>query len=274
MSLATVISLTAALIIVGMFLLLSININNFLSNTESQFVAVAYLKDGLSDEQVNKLVQDTKDLQGVKQVKYVSEEEAFEKLKEDLSEHEEVLAGIIENPLPSSIEIMVTESMFLEDIAFELNQYNEIEEVNYGGQLTKNMMLVFDFVRKTGIAIISILIFIAILIMVSVIKISVHSRHEEIEIMALVGATSWFIRWPFIIEGFLKGIFSSILAVLILAEGYLYYTEKIKEYLPFLSISSNQTTLIRVMIIIILLGVLIGVLGSMISLRKIRFEEI
>lgn len=274
MSLATIISLTATLIIVGMLLLISLNINKFLINVESQLVAVAYLKDGLSDEQVNKLLQDTQDFQGVKQVVYVSKEEAFEKLKEDLSDHEEVLAGIVENPLPSSIEIMVTESIFLEDIAFELNQYNGVEEVNYGGQLTKNMMLVFDFIRKTGIAIISILIFIAILIMVSVIKISVHSRHEEIEIMSLVGATSWFIRWPFVIEGFLKGMFSSVFAVLVLAKGYLYYIDKITEYLPFLNISSNQTTLIRILVIIILLGVLIGVLGSMLSLRKIRYEEI
>jgi len=274
MSFATIISLTATLIIVGIFLLIYLNINLFLNDIESQLVAIAYLKDDISEEDINKLVQDTNELQGVKEVRYISKEAAFQKLKEDLSEHEDMLAGIPENPLPASIEILVTETDFLEEIAFQLNQYNGIEEVNYGGQLTKNLILVFDFVRNAGLAIISLLIFISILIMVSVIKISVHSRHEEIEIMSLVGATSWFIRWPFIIEGFLKGLFSSFLAVIVLTKGYLYYMEKVKMILPFINIYSDQVILIRIAVTIILLGVFIGIFGSMISLSKIRYEEL
>ncbi len=274
MSFATIISLTATLIIVGIFFLISLNVNLFLDDIESQLVAIAYLKDDISEEDINKLVQDTSELQGVKEVKYISKEAAFQKLREDLSEHEDMLAGIPENPLPASIEILVTETGFLEEIAFQLNQYNGIEEVNYGGQLTKNLILVFDFVRNTGLAIISLLIFISVLIMVSVIKISVHSRHEEIEIMSLVGATSWFIRWPFIIEGFLKGLFSSFLAVIVLIKGYLYYMEKVRMIIPFLNICSDQVILIRIAVTIILLGVFIGIFGSMISLSKIRYEEL
>jgi len=274
MSFATIISLTATLIIVGIFFLISLNVNLFLDDIESQLVAIAYLKDDISEEDINKLVQDTSELQGVKEVRYISKEAAFQKLREDLSEHEDMLAGIPENPLPASIEILVTETGFLEEIAFQLNQYNGIEEVNYGGQLTKNLILVFDFVRNTGLAIISLLIFISVLIMVSVIKISVHSRHEEIEIMSLVGATSWFIRWPFIIEGFLKGLFSSFLAVIVLIKGYLYYMEKVRMIIPFLNIYSDQVILIRIAVTITLLGVFIGIFGSMISLSKIRYEEL
>jgi len=274
MSFATIISLTATLIIVGIFFLISLNVYLFLDDIESQLVAIAYLKDDISEEDINKLVQDTSELQGVKEVRYISKEAAFQKLREDLSEHEDMLAGIPENPLPASIEILVTETGFLEEIAFQLNQYNGIEEVNYGGQLTKNLILVFDFVRNTGLAIISLLIFISVLIMVSVIKISVHSRHEEIEIMSLVGATSWFIRWPFIIEGFLKGLFSSFLAVIVLIKGYLYYMEKVRMIIPFLNIYSDQVILIRIAVTITLLGVFIGIFGSMISLSKIRYEEL
>jgi cell division transport system permease protein len=273
-SFATVISLTATLIIVGMFLLISFNISVFLNNMESQLLAIAYLKDGLSEEEINMIVQDASELQGVQEIRYISKEEAFQNLKEDLSEHEEILAGIQENPLPASIEIIVNEPQYLEEIAFQLEQYNDVEEVNYGGQLTRNLLLVFDFVRKTGIAIISILIFIAILIMVSVIKISVHSRQQEIEIMSLVGATSWFIRWPFIIEGFLKGLISSIIAAIVLVRGYYYYTNQLGMILPFISISPNNIILIRMTVIIISLGLFIGIFGSMISLRKIRYEEL
>jgi len=273
-SFATVISLTATLIIVGMFLLMSLNISIFLNNMESQLLAIAYLKDEISEEEVKILVQDASELQGVHEIRYISKEEAFQNLKEDLSEHEEILAGIQENPLPASIEIIVIEPQYLEEIAFQLEKYNGVEEVNYGGQLTRNLLLVFDFVRKTGIAIISILIFISILIMVSVIKISVHSRQQEIEIMSLVGATSWFIRWPFIIEGFLKGLLSSTLAVIVLVRGYYYYTNQLRMILPFINIAPDNLVLIRMTAFIIILGLFIGIFGSMISLRKIRYEEL
>jgi len=273
-SFATIISLTATLIIVGMFLLIYFNISVLLNDMESQLVVIAYLEEEFSEEGINKLVQDASELQGVKEARYISKEEAFQNLRDDLSEHEEILAGIQENPLPASIEIIVIESEFLENIAFQLEQYSGVEEVNYGGQLTRNLILVFDFVRKTGLAIISVLTFVAILIMVSVIKISVHSRQQEIEIMSLVGATSWFIRWPFIIEGFLKGLLSSTVAVIVLVRGYYYYANQLKIVLPFINIRPDDFVLMRMSVIIIILGVFIGIFGSMISLRKIRYEEL
>ena len=273
-SFATIISLTATLIIVGMFLLIYFNISVLLNDMESQLVVIVYLEEEFSEEEINKLVQDASELQGVKEARYISKEEAFQNLRDDLSEHEEILAGIQENPLPASIEIIVIESEFLENIAFQLEQYSGVEEVNYGGQLTRNLILVFDFVRKTGLAIISVLTFVAILIMVSVIKISVHSRQQEIEIMSLVGATSWFIRWPFIIEGFLKGLLSSTVAVIVLVRGYYYYANQLKIVLPFINIRPDDFVLMRMSVIIIILGVFIGIFGSMISLRKIRYEEL
>lgn len=274
MSLGTMISLTATLFIVGLFLLISFNIHLFMNNVESQLMEVAYLRDNLSEKEIQQLMQDISELEGVKEAVYVSKEDAFEKLKDDLSEHEEILSGIQENPLPSSIEILVTNSSYLEEIAFQLNQYQGIEEVNYGGQLTENLIILFQFIRKSGFVMIITLIFISVLIMVSVIKISVHSRQKEIEIMALVGATSWFIRWPFIIEGFLKGFFSSIIAVLILGKAYFYYIDKIKNILPFISILNDQSVLIKAFLTIVGLGILIGVFGSILSLRKISYEEI
>ncbi len=274
MSLATMVSLTATMVIVGTILLMSFNINLVMEDIESQLVAVAYLRDNVSETEINQLVKNTSELEGVKEVSYISKEDAFQQLKDDLNEHEEILAGIPENPLPSSIEILVTEAEFLEEIAFQLTQYSGIEEVNYGGELTERLVSLFRFIRKAGIAIIFTLVFIATLIMVSVIKISVHSRQKEIEIMALVGATSWFIRWPFIIEGFLKGLISSLIAAFILIRTYFYFIDQIKRILPFIPVMSDQVVLMKLILIIALLGSLIGIFGSMLSLRKINYEEI
>ncbi len=273
-SLATVICLTATLIIVGIFLVISLNIDLFIANIESQLIAIAYFKDNFTEEEIKKLVEEISNLKGVKEVHYISKEEALQKLKEDLAEHEDILAGLPENPLPSSLEIKVYETGYLEEIASLLSQYKGIEEVNYGGELTKSLMSIFNFVRKIGLWIILVLLAIAILIMFSVIKISVHSRQQEIEIMALVGATSWFIRWPFIIEGFLKGFLSSLIAFFFLSKTYQYFIGQVKEIIPFLPIMAGNEFLIRIGIILLFLGISIGVFGSMLSLRKISFEEL
>ncbi len=273
-SLATVICLTATLIIVGIFLAISLNIDLFITNIESQLTAIAYFKDNFTEEEIKKLVEEISNLKGVKEVHYISKEEALQKLKEDLAEHEDILAGLPENPLPSSLEIKVYETGYLEEIAALLSQYKGIEEVNYGGELTKSLMSIFNFVRKMGLWIILVLLAIAILIMFSVIKISVHSRQQEIEIMALVGATSWFIRWPFIIEGFLKGFVSSLLAFFSLSKTYQYFIGQVKEIIPFMPIMAGNEFIIRVGIIVLLLGTSIGIFGSMLSLRKISFEEL
>jgi len=273
-SLATVICLTATLIIVGIFLAISLNIDLFITNIESQLTAIAYFKDNFTEKEIKKLVEEISNLKGVKEVHYISKEEALQKLKEDLAEHEDILAGLPENPLPSSLEIKVYETGYLEEIAALLSQYKGIEEVNYGGELTKSLMSIFNFVRKMGLWIILVLLAIAILIMFSVIKISVHSRQQEIEIMALVGATSWFIRWPFIIEGFLKGFVSSLLAFFSLSKTYQYFIGQVKEIIPFMPIMAGNEFIIRVGIIVLLLGTSIGIFGSMLSLRKISFEEL
>ncbi|MDD3657099.1 MAG: permease-like cell division protein FtsX, partial [Atribacterota bacterium] len=251
-SFATIICLTASLIIVEIFLIISLNIDIIIANVESQLIAIAYLKDNLSEEDIRKLVEETSKLRGVKEVYYISKEEALQKLKEDLTGHEDILAGMPENPLPASLEITVYETGSLEEVAFQLGQYNGIEEVNYGGELTKNLILIFDFVRKTGLGIIIVLLCISILIMFSVIKISVHSRQQEIEIMTLVGATSWFIRWPFIIEGFLKGLISSLIAFLLLSKAYQYFIEQMEKIIPFIPIGSEQEFIIKIGIILIL----------------------
>lgn len=273
MSFATIISLTATLLIIGILLLISFNINYLIEGTESELMAVAYLKDQVSAEEAKNIIQSVSQVIGVAEVVYISKDDAFQKLKDDLKEHEDILAGISENPLPSSLEIKVSDSKYLEDIASYLEKNENVEEVNYGGQLTKNLLLIFQFIRKTGLIIISFLIFVSTLIMVSVIKISVHSRQGEIEIMALVGATSWFIRWPFIIEGFLKGLLSALITIFILARFYFMFTEQVLKMLPFIPILVEYSTLVKIAVILLFMGIFIGIFGSMLSLRKIKFEE-
>ena len=274
MSLATVVSLTATLMIVSLFLLIYANTNVFISRIESQLIAVAYFSDTFPDKEMGQLQQQIEGLEGVQEVTYISEEDAFNNLKEDLHEHQEILAGIDQNPLPASFEIKVTKTKHLPEIAQQLSQLEAFKEIDYGGKLTEKLTLLFEFAHRAGLVVVLILIFTALLIMGSVIKISIHSRRKEIEIMTLVGATGWFIRWPFIIEGFLKSIFSSILAIGIVGKFYLSYLDRIQASIPFIPLISDNRSLITLAVIILLIGLLIGIFGSLFSLRKISYEEL
>ena len=121
-SLATVICLTATLIIVGIFLAISLNIDLFITNIESQLTAIAYFKDNLPEAENKEVVNEISALKGVKEVHYISKEEALQKLREDLAEHEDILAGCLRIPLPSSLELKFMKR-YLEEIANLIGQY-------------------------------------------------------------------------------------------------------------------------------------------------------
>ena len=124
-SLATIICLTATLVIVGLFLIISSNIAAFITNLESQLISVAYFKDDISEEQVKNLIEEINQIDGVKEVSYISKEEALQKLKTDLAGHEDILAGLPDNPLPSSLEIKVHEIKYLEKTALTVSQFKK-----------------------------------------------------------------------------------------------------------------------------------------------------
>ena len=116
--------------------------------------------------------------------------------------------------------------------------------------------------------ILALLVFASILIISNIIKITVYARRNEIEIMSLVGATSWFIKWPFIIEGFLQGFISSVLSTIILYNFYFFAINKVNQAIPFLPLVVDNVDLLPIGIAIILLGSLVGISGSMFSVGK------
>lgn len=268
MCIAAVISITTIFIIIGIFLLISLNFNLFLKNLESQLEIIVYLKDDISTAELDNLKNSLTSIEGVKEVKFVSKEEALQRLLKDLGDQKDIFSVLEENPLPASFEIKVSDPKMIEQIAGHVEKYKNIEEVEYGRGIVERLINFTNIFRVAGISILMMLIFASILIISNIIKITVYARRDEIEIMSLVGATRWFIKWPFILEGFLQGIISAILSILILYKFYFVVVDKIHRTTPFLPVVWDKKELLFIGLVLIALGSSVGFLGSMFAVGK------
>ena len=267
-SMATILSITTILIIVGVFLLISINSSLFLENIESQLEIVVYLEDNISKAEQNNLKSNITSIDGIKEVKFVSKEEAYQRLLKNLGEQKDILSAIEKNPLPASFEIQVKDPEVIEQIANRIAEFKKVEEVEYGREIVEKLLNFTYIFRGAGMLVLALLVFASILIISTIIKITVYARRNEIEIMSLAGATSWFIKWPFIIEGFLQGFISAVLSVIILYNLYFFATNKVNQVIPFLPLVVDYMDLLPIGIAIMLLGSFVGILGSMFSVGK------
>jgi cell division transport system permease protein len=268
MSMATILSITTILLIVGIFILISVNLNLFLENLESQLEIIVYLEENISNAELNTLTENFNSINGIKEVNFISKEEAYQRLSKDLGEQKDILSAIEKNPLPASFEIEIKEPKMIEQIADQITKFIKVEEVEYG-QETVEKLLNFTYIfRRAGMLVLVLLVFASILIISNIIKITVYARRNEIEIMSLVGATSWFVKWPFIIEGFLQGFISSVLSTIILYNFYFYAINIVHQTIPFLPLVVDSVDLLPLGLAIVLLGSLVGILGSMFSVGK------
>jgi cell division transport system permease protein len=268
MSIAAILSTTTILLIVGVFLLISVNLNLFLENLESQLEIIVYLEDNISKAELNVLKNNFNSINGIKEVKFVSKEEAYQRLSKDLGEQKDILSAIEKNPLPASFEIQIKEPKMIEQIANQITKFKKVEEVEYGREIAERLLNFTYIFRRAGMIVLALLVFASILIISNIIKITVYARRNEIEIMSLVGATSWFIKCPFIIEGFLQGFISAILSVIILYNFYFIAINEVHQAIPFLPLVVDNMDLLPTGIAIVLLGSLVGILGSMFPVGK------
>jgi len=272
MSFASVGSVGATLTILGIILILILNINSITNITKEQFDEIQiYLKDDLEQDDIEKLGEKISRYDGVVSVIFQSKEQAIEIMKENFGEQGYLLEGLEDNPLPNSYIIQVDSLEKTENIVGQLKGLNGIQRIKYYKDIVDKLIAIAHFVRVGGLVIIAILVFISIFIISNTVKITVAARKREISIMKYVGATNGFIRGPFIVEGILLGLTGTFLAILIVYYGYRYLFTAVNEKLyVFLTVYMVPPYSLfgDIAIMFIAIGVGIGMLGSIVSLRK------
>ena len=269
MSLASVGTVAVSLFIFGMFMMLVMNMNKMADSLESQVQINVYLQDDVSREQARDIEKDLKNLQGVEQVTFVSREEAMERFKERLGDQKTLLEALDEtNPLPDSFEVMITQPELVKTAAASIERYDGVESARYGQDVMEHLFDMTRLIRIFGFSIMLVLALATLFIIANTIRLTVFARRKEIAIMKYVGATDWFIRWPFILEGMVMGLFGSLIAAIVLRFAYTGVVEAIYESLAFFPLIPTYPFINYVTFLVIISGMIIGATGSALSLKR------
>ena len=275
MSLASIATIGACLFILGITYCVITNIDYILLEIDETVGITAFIKEDTEENEIKTILNKLENRSEVKSVKYVTPEEAWKSFKESLGEDEALLVGLgDDNPLENSasFEITLNDINKQDQIVGYLDTFPEIRKINHSKQSVDILVSFGKLIRYISIAIISILIFIAVLLMNNTIKLTVFMRKNEINIMKYIGATDAFVRGPFIVEGILIGVIGALIPYFIIKISYKYIINLIYEKIPgitnlvnFMDINSLKATLF---VLFIVIGVGIGIIGSKTSIRK------
>ncbi len=272
MGVASVGSIAAVLIILGIVLIMVLSINNLVTETTNKFDELQiFLEDDLTVEQLDKIENNVKNTEGVISVVYLSKDQALEDFKKDWEENAYLLEGLDPNPLQNSYIVKLKDIEYADNVVDKANDLDGVDEVKYYKDIIDKMLVVANYVRGGGLIIIAILILVSIFIISNTIKITVTARKREVNIMKYVGATNGYIRGPFIVEGVLFGLIGALISILIVNYGYKYFFNHISNelYVLFTVYLVPPKALIKdLSIIFVSIGMGIGALGSMVSLKR------
>lgn len=269
MSLASICTVALSLLILGMFLIMVLNLNNMASTLESQVQISVYLQEDLSELEIREVGTRITKLNGVNQVIFIDKEEAMTRFKERLGDQQSILKALDgNNPLPNAFEVKMDTPEKVKPVAQAITQIKGVENAKFGQEIIEQLFTLTKMVRIFGVVLIGFLALAALFIISNTIRLTVFARRKEIGIMKYVGATDWFIRWPFLLEGIILGFGGALVAVVLLNQTYGALLKQVYESVAFLPLIPQYPFITTLSIILLIVGTGIGALGSTISLRK------
>ena len=269
MTFASIGTVAVSLFVLGVFLILVLNMNRLAGMLESQVQISVYLEDHLTDREKRQIGYDIESLQGIDSVTYVDRETAKERLKERLGDQKYLLDALSEdNPLPDAFEVTVTTPAVVESAAGAIGSMQGVEEAKYGQDVVEHLFDITRLMRIFGFVLMGLLGGATLFIISNTIRLTVFARRKEIAIMKYVGATDWFIRWPFLLEGIVLGCIGGLIAAVALRSFYAAMAAKIYSTLAFFPLMPQYPFMNYVTLAILWAGIVIGAIGSVISLKR------
>ncbi len=275
MSLASISIISAALILFGVFYLILVNLNHNLDLLYKKPQMQVYCLPELTDQQVDAVRTEIKNNSKIDSFTEISKKEAFEKLKEYLESDKKdlggasILEGYDESFMFVSFEIKVKNPRESSQVAKELEALAGVDNVKYSQKTIDTIEKVSNWVKIVSFILIGLLLVISLFIISNTIKLTVFARRKEINIMKYIGATDWFIRWPFIFEGILIGILGAVIAFVLVAYIYSFAQPKLAAELAS-GLEMVQFSIVWGTLVLVYLGIsaIIGAAGSIMSIRK------
>ncbi|WP_346939881.1 permease-like cell division protein FtsX [uncultured Clostridium sp.] len=271
LSIASIATVTATLFILGAITLGVANVDKAITKLGSMVEVTIYLKDNISDNNKNAIENKIKTVEDINTITFKSKEEALKDLREQLNDKSGELTSGFEdkNPFPASFTVNVKEPLVVDKVVSSIKDMEGIEEIKDARSLIAKISKLTDSVKIVAAVAFVVFIMISLFLIGNTIKITVFTRKKEIGIMKYVGATDWFIRWPFIIEGIILGIVGACISVVILSLIYAMMVSKFSADTLFGFSLVGISYIWKVIVWEFLgCGIFIGAIGSIISMRK------
>ncbi len=273
MSLASVTVLMACLVIIGLGTMIFFNIDELLNTIERQNVVMVYVDKTATEDQTSQLGNQIDSMNNVAECIFISKEDAFQAQLESMGDDAVLLEGLDENPLPDAFKVVVSDLTQFKATVDGIRNLDCVDTVRENGDVADKLISVRKAVSTVIIGMVSLLFIVSLFIISNTIRITMFSRKLEISIMKAVGATNWFIRWPFMVEGMLLGIISSAVSFGVLFGLYQGMVYIFKDLLAIFTPVAFGGYAGYILLIFMVIGIFTGSFGSLISMGKYLKEQ-
>ena len=276
MSIASIAVLMSCLVMMGAAFMVIVNVNNVMSEIESQNVVMVYLKDEVQGEAITEMREKITLMQNVKKCEFVDKETAFKQQLEELDTDATYFEGV-ENPLPDLFKVSVSDMTKFDKTVAELKTLDGVDSVRDNREIAQTLVKIRQTIFYVSIGVIAVLLLISLFIIANTVRITMYSRRLEINIMKSVGATNWFIRWPFMVEGMVLGAISGILSLAVVWGLYRLVQSSVSSMLAMVSRGFTTVSfldyIVYILVAFLVIGIVSGGIGSLISIQKYLKER-
>ncbi len=275
MSVAAIVTVLVSMFVLGLGLIMFFNFQTAISDLRNKLEVEVFIKNTASPDEINGLGDEIRAMPEVKDVGFISKDEALDRLRGSLKGHEDVLDALSGNPLPPSYEITLKDPQQIETVASRFfdnpivdNTPGTHDGVKYGGETSERLLKVTTYFLIGGASFVMLLTVASVLLISNTTRLSIFARRREVEIMRLVGATNWFIRWPFIMEGIFTGMVGAAIAAIMVMLTNRFIIESVVNKMPFLPFNSEAVPMFWLVLLVVIGGTLLGSVGSGLALRR------
>lgn len=275
MSLASVTVLMACLIIMGAGIMIYFNINNVVDKVQSQNVVMVYVADDASEDETTQIGTSLKGISNVESCEFVPKEVAFQEQIQSMGGDAALFEGFDEIPIPDAYKVTVKDLSQFENTVSQIKQINKVDSVRENSDLASKLLSLRHAVSIVSVGLVVMLFLVALFIISNTIRITMFSRKLEISIMKAVGATNWFIRWPFMIEGMILGTISGIVSLGVLWGLYAVAEKVFAQTLSLIGFSLVPFSEYwwQILLVFVAIGLFTGGFGSLVSMAKYLKEQ-
>ncbi len=269
---ASLMIMCATMIIFGIFLILTENINHFVAEVESAQGIQVFINNDATQEQIEEVEEKLRALDGVSTTVYVSKEDALTQMKDRFGDKKDLLSGYEENNIfPASYVVTLTDLSKSKEVQDQILTFDNIKKITSKDETVTTLINLANGIKIVTGVILILLIIISVFIIANTIKLTVHARRKEISIMKYVGATNGFIRWPFIVEGMIIGVLASSISIVLVGVTYNLIAEQMvnAQFMQIINMSlvTFADMFSSIIFVYMLLGIGIG------AIRKCHFYE-